>query len=128
MRAGQLGELHREASDATARAGDEDALTQHEADDLEGAQRCQPRHRQRRGLLERDAVGKLAQVLDLDRRQLRPGARVHQPDHARAFGRTALCRRPTDDPGQVPAGDRPGLQCLEATRLAAVEAECFHLD
>ena len=56
VRAGQLGQLDREPPDAAAGAGDQHALADDEAAQLQRAQRRQTGHRQRRGLLEGDRV------------------------------------------------------------------------
>ncbi len=111
VRAGKLGELDREPPDAAARARDQHPLVEHEAADLERVQRGQPGHRQRGGLLERNRVGQLGQPFGADRGELRPGAGRHEADDAGARPGDRCRRRPLpDDAGEIPAGDRAGLE------------------
>ena len=129
MRAGKLGQLDREPPDPAARAGDEHRLADHEAADLERPERGQPRHRERRGLLERDR-----------RRAARPAARLRPrraPPRRRRFTRPTT-RAPSGGPPSA-AGWRtypatshpvtvPGSSVSQPPGLAAIEAERLDLD
>ena len=112
-RARARGELHREAPDPAAGAGHEHALAEHEAADLQRAQRGDAGDRQRRGLREAHAVGQLGEVRRRHRDALAPTRRCAR-SRRRARPAAARCRRRRParrrrrrpSPAPSPAGDR----------------------
>ena len=104
-------ELHGEAPDAAAGAGDEHALAEHEAADLQRPQRRDAGDGQRRRLREAHAVGQLGERPRRDGDALRPRATQDEPDDARAR-RAARCRR------RPPARRRPRSPSPSRSRRA----------
>ena len=86
--AADVGELHGEAPDAAARAGDQHAPRDRVAADVEGQQGGDPGDGERRGLREADLVGQDRDGVRRHRGELRPRLVVERHD-AGSLGRAA---------------------------------------
>ena len=108
--------------------GDQDVLPEQPAGLLQGVERREARHGQRRRLRERHPVRQDRQRARRHGDQLGPRAGFEQANHARALGRSgAVGRRALDGPGEVPSGAEPGLgRRLRPAHLAPVERDRRH--
>ena len=89
--AADVGELHGEAADAAARAGDQHAPRDRGAADVEGQQGGDPGDRERRGLREAHLVGQDRDGVASGRRRAAPTPGCGGP--RRGLPRAARCRR-----------------------------------
>jgi hypothetical protein len=122
MSAAGPGQLYRHPPDTAGRPGDEHALAEHQAPDLERPERGQPGRGQGGGLHIGNAGGYHGQPADRDRGQLRPRAPPDQPGHPGARGRSAaIAGRLLDHASDVPAWDRSRRHRRQVLDLAAVE-------
>ena len=131
VRAADVGELDGEAPDAAARAGHQHAPRDRVAADVEGQQRGDAGHGQRRRLGEADPVGQHGERMRGDRGELRPRLVVERRRRGRP--RAGRCRRPparrtvparsqpVREPGGLPASPRtsPRLSEMASTAMRA---------
>jgi hypothetical protein len=122
-------ELNRHPPDASRRAGDENALAEDEADDLERTKGREPGRRQRRSLHVGHLVGDDGELGRRSRGELGPGPGTHEPDDACAYRRpTAVAGGSFDDACHVPPRHRARRQRGEIEDLAPVERERPYAD
>ena len=121
--AADVGELHGEAPDAAARAGDEHAPRDRVAADVEGQQGGDPGDGERRGLREAHLVGQDRHRVRRHGGELRPRL-VVEGDDAGSLGRAAAVGgRAAHRPGEVPAGEAARRLVGQRLDLAAVERD-----
>ncbi len=127
VRTALAGQLDRDSPDAAVRAGDQHALAEYEADDLERPQRRQTGGGQRGGLRVGYLVGDRRQAAGWNRGELRPGAGVDQADHADALPRSAAVGGGTFDHAcHIPTREGTLRQVRKASDLTAIERERPH--